>query len=237
MSVLPVPSPEPRKNSTGSPLPLENGDRLTRVEFEQRYEGMPQVKKAELIEGIVYMGSPVRHRAHGKPHVILSGWLAYYLSKTPGIEPSDNATMRLDDESEPQPDLLLLWPAAIGGQSKISDDDYIEGPVELVAEIASSSVSLDMHAKLQTYRKHGVREYLVWRVRDKAIDWFTLRDGHYQPLKPDSEGILRSEVFPGLWLDPTALIRFDLPRLFQVLDAGTATAEHADFVARLRSVA
>jgi Uma2 family endonuclease len=143
--------------------------------------------------------------------------------------------MRLGDENEPQPDLLLRWPSAVGGLSKITDDDYIEGPVELAAEIASSSVSLDMHKKLETYRQNGVREYLVWRVRDAAVDWFSLRDGHYEPLKPDNAGIIHSEVFPGLWLDPAALIRLDLPRLFQVLDAGTATAEHADFLTKLRS--
>jgi Uma2 family endonuclease len=234
MSVAPSqPSPDPRRSGKSS-VPLETGDRLTRVEFERRYAAMPQVKKAELIGGIVYMASPVRHRSHGRPHIILAGWLAYYLSKTPGVDPSDNATLRLDEDSEPQPDLLLRWPQSAGGRSKLSDDDYIEGPVEFVAEIASSSVSLDMHAKLETYRRHGVREYLVWRVRDSAVDWFAFREGRYEPIKADGQGILRSELFPGLWLDPAALVRGDLPGLFKVLDTGCAIPEHAAFVEKVR---
>ena len=51
------------KTTTGSKppriLPLEHGDHLTREEFERRYEAMPHVRKAELIEGVVYMPSPV----------------------------------------------------------------------------------------------------------------------------------------------------------------------------------
>jgi len=213
---------------------LENGDRLTRAEFERRYSAMPQVKKAELIEGIVYMPSPVRFVQHGRPHALLLTWLGYYVAKTPGLTDfADNATLRLDDENEPQPDLLLRLPERIGGRSIISEDGYLQGPVEFVAEVAASSVSLDMHRKLDTYLRHGVREYLVWRVDDLAVDWFALRGGLYESLRPDDEGLLRSEIFPGLGLDPAALLRGNLPRLFQVVDAGAASPEHAAFVERL----
>jgi Uma2 family endonuclease len=229
------PGPLPSPASVNPPPPLENGDRLDRAEFERRYDAMPELKKAELIGGIVFMGSPVRHRRHGRPHVYLAGWLAYYLAKTPGVDPSDNATMRLDDENEPQPDLLLRFPPAAGGQSKISEDDYIEGAVEFAAEIASSSVSIDTHLKLETYRRHGVREYLIWRVLDGAVDWFALRGDRYEPLKADDHTIIRSELFPGLWLDVPALLRGDLPTLFQLLDTGCATPEHAAFVEKLRA--
>jgi hypothetical protein len=215
---------------------LENGDRLTRAEFERRYQAMPHVKKAELIGGIVYMTSPVRHSYHGFQHVILSGWLAYYLSKTPGVQPSDNATLRLDEQTEPQPDLLLRIPESAGGRSKVSEDGYLEGPVELVAEIAASTVSLDAHAKLEAYRRHGVREYLVWRVDDAALDWFVLRDDRYEPLLPQEKGWLHSEVFPGLWLDPAALIAGDMTAVFRPLDAGATTTDHAAFVERLKGV-
>jgi Uma2 family endonuclease len=215
--------------------PLENGDRLTRAEFERRYEAMPDLKKAELIEGVVYMGSPVRARKRGGPHAAIITWLGSFWAATPGVLVFDNATIRLDLDNEPQPDVALLIDPARGGQARISDDDYIEGAPELVVEIASSSVSFDLHDKLRVYRRNGVREYLTWRVLDDALDWRILREGQYEPLTPDDRGRLRSEVFPGLWLDPAALLRGDLNAVLAALGAGTASPEHAAFVDRLRS--
>ena len=213
--------------------PLEPGDQLTRDEFERRYEAMPHLKKAELIEGVVYMPSAVRHRRHGRPHCNLIGWLYDYWKKTPGVEGGDNSSVRLDLVNEPQPDALLLIDPACGGQARISADDYIEAAPELVAEVAASSASYDLHTKLEAYRRNGVREYIVWRTLDQAIDWFILRGERYEPLAAGPDGVLRSEVFPGLWLDPTALIRGDQERLTMVLQEGLATSQHADFVARL----
>jgi Uma2 family endonuclease len=224
---------EPNDSPNSQIPPLEAGDRLTRAEFERRYEAMPHLKKAELIEGVVYMPSPVRLRRHGKPHAHLIGWLVAYETGTPGVETGDNSTARLDLDNEPQPDALLLIDPARGGQARVSDDDYVEEAPELVGEVASSSVSYDLHTKLNVYRRNGVREYLVWRVVDREIDWFVLRDGQYERQKPDAAGYLRSEVFPGLWLDPVALVRGDLPRLMAVLQQGLASPEHAAFVARL----
>ena len=215
--------------------PLENGDKLTRAEFERRYEAMPHLKKAELIEGVVYVPSPVRHRYHGHPHIHLANWLGHYEAGTPGVEASDNSTVRLDLDNEPQPDGLLFIDPACGGQALIDADGYIEGAPELVAEVASSSVSYDLHAKLRVYRRNGVREYLVWRTLDQAIDWFVLRAGQYQRLEPDANGILRSEVFPGLWLDPLAMVRQDAGRVHEVLQMGLADATHANFVAKLQA--
>lgn len=217
----------------GRPPPLENGDRLTRAEFERRYEAMPQVKKAELIEGVVHMPSPVRHRRHGRPHVHLAGWLVAYEAATPGVEAGDNSTARLDLDNEPQPDLLLFIDPARGGQVRISPDDYIEGAPELVAEVAASNVSIALNAKLHVYRRNGVREYIVWRVLDGAIDWFILREGRYEGLQPGPDGVYRSEVFPGLWLDATALLRGDLAGVLAVVQRGAASPEHAAFLARL----
>jgi Uma2 family endonuclease len=214
-------------------LPLEPGDRLTRDEFERRYDAMPELKKAELIEGVVYMPLPVRHRPHGRPHLHLAGWIAVYESATRGVEGSDNSTARLDLGNTPQPDLLLLIDPARGGQARISADEYIEDAPELVAEVAASSASYDLHSKLDVYLRNGVREYIVWRVLDRAIDWFVRRDGRYERLAPDPDGILGSEVFPGLWLDPEALVRGDLARVLSVVQQGTASPEHAAFVARL----
>jgi Uma2 family endonuclease len=202
---------------------LENGDQLTRDEFERRYAALPQVKKAELVEGIVYMPSPVSLVRHGTPHAYLTGWLVHYVAATPGVEVGDNATVRLDLDNEPQPDAVLLVEPGRGGNARISEEGYIEGAPELVAEVAASSVSIDLHAKFRIYRRNGVREYLVWRVQDQTLDWFVLRAGDYQRLLPDAAGVLRSEVFPGLWLDAAALLRGDLAAVLQVLQRGLAS--------------
>lgn len=133
-------------------------------------------------------------------------------------------------DNEPQPDGMLLIDPAFGGQATISDDDYVEGPPEWVGEISASSASFDLHTKKTVYRRNGVREYVVWRVLDKQIDWFVLRDGDFVLLQPDAAGILKSEVFPGLWLDPAALIAGDMQRVLAVLQEGLASPEHAAFI-------
>jgi len=230
---IPMTTSTPSASSRAKVPPLENGDVLTRAEFERRYEAMPHLKKAELIEGVVYVPSPVRHRAHSHPHIHLTGWLVQYEAGTPGVEAGDNGTIRLDLDNEPQPDALLFIDPACGGQARIDADDYIEGAPELVAEVASSSASYDLHVKLRVYRRNGVREYIVWRVLEQELDWFVLRDGQYARLSVDAEGLLKSEVFPGLWLDPAALLRGDLATVLAVVQRGLASPEHAAFVARL----
>lgn len=220
---------------SGEPVPsLEMGDHLTRAEFERRYWATPGLKKAELIEGVVYMPSPVSRR-HGRPHLWLGGWLTHFVSQTPGLDAADNATVRFDELNEPQPDLLLAIEASSGGQARVDEDDYFFGPPELIAEIAVSSVSYDLHSKLRVYQREGVREYLVWRTRDREIDWFQLRDGKFVPIASDASGIVKSTVFPGLWLDRAALLGGDLSRVFEVLQQGIHSPEHAQFVAALRA--
>ena len=225
---------EPQSTEEAIPA-LENGDRLSRAEFERRYEAMPHLRKAELIEGVVYMPSPVRLHRHGRPHGHLIGWLAAYEARTPGLFLADNSTVRLDLDNEPQPDVLLLVDPERGGQARISDDDYVEGAPEMVAGIAVSSASYDTNAKKKVYRRNGVREYLVWRVLDREIDWFVLREGSYEKLAKDDSGILKSEIFPGLWLDPEALLRGDLATVLDTLQEGLKSAEHQGLVERLGS--
>lgn len=223
-----------RFSSENGVSPLENGDRLTRAEFERRFEAMPQVKKAELIEGIVYIPSPPRFFQHGQPNAHVVGWLGTYEASTLGMLVADSTTVRLDLDNEVQPDALFLIDPAHGGQVRLSADEYIEGAPELVAEVAASSVSIDLNTKLHVYRRNGVREYIVWRVLDRQIDWFVLRNEQYQRQEPDGQGLLRSEVFPGLWLDPAALVRGDMVRVLSVLQKGLASPEHRTFVARLQ---
>ncbi|MCU0981727.1 MAG: Uma2 family endonuclease [Pirellulaceae bacterium] len=219
------------------PLPtvpaLEAGDQLTRDEFERRYAAMPALKKAELIEGVVYMPSPVRVRRHGSPHAKIIGWLIHYQARTPGVEVADNAAARLDMDNEPQPDAMLFIAPELGGQVRISPDDYVEAAPELVAEVASSSASYDLNTKRHAYRRSGVQEYIVWRVLEQQLDWFILRGGRYEPLAADDRGLVRSATFPGLWLDPAALLRGDLAATLQILDEGLSTPEHAAFATRL----
>ena len=223
---------------TAKVLPLlENGDRLDAEEFLRRYERMPDVKKAELVNGVVYMASPVR-LVHALPHSDVGIWLGIYRVNTPGVLSPDNVTFRLTKKNTVQPDMMLCTESKRGGKSQASKNDYVIGSPELAAEVAASSVGLDAGPKREIYRKHGVAEYVLWRVEDEAIDWWTLRDGHYQALEPDAaDGLLKSVVYPGLWLDKPAMLRGDMPAVLAALQLGLASPGHAEFVAKLQQSA
>jgi Uma2 family endonuclease len=226
-------SVEPGLNSSDRLPPLESGDRLSRLEFERRYTAMPHIKKAELVEGIVYVASPLRFKSHGKPHGRLIIWLGNYQISTPGVELGDNSTVRLDLDNEPQPDVVLLIDEKCGGQAHLSEDDYIEGAPELVAEVAASSAANDLHDKKKAYRRNGVREYIVWQTLDDRLDWFSLQNDEYVTLVADEAGIIKSRVFPGLWLDVPALLAGEMNAVLAVLQQGLNSPEHAAFVRQL----
>ena len=213
--------------------PLVNGDKLTRYEFERRYNAMPHLKKAELIEGIVYMAAALRFKSHGEPHGQIITWLGTYAAMTPNVSMGDNPTVRLDLDNEPQPDVVLLINPEAGGQTQLSDDDYIEGAPELIVEIAASSVAIDLHAKKQAYRRNGVKEYIVWQVLDRQLSWFYLEEGEYLELLADHDGIMRSQVFPGLWLAVAELLAGNMPSVLTILQSGWQSPEHAAFVQKL----
>ncbi len=200
MSVLTHPAAKPvaLPAQTGEVPPLESGDRLTRAEFLRRYDAMPDVKKAELIEGVVYVPSPVRQKYHGRQHHHLLTWIGNYEAGTPGVEGGDNSTVLLDLDNAPQPDGVLFIQPDHGGHVKINEDGYIEGAPDLVAAVAASSVSYDLHDKLNAYRRNGVREYVVHRVFESKVDWFVLKEGRFEALAPSADGLLRSVIFPGL---------------------------------------
>jgi len=99
--------------------PLQGGDRLSAEEFERRYNAMPELKKAELINGVVYMPSPVIFEDHGGPHFDLIGWLGLYRMATPGVRGGDNSTLRLPLANRPQPDACLIVLPSHGGQVRI----------------------------------------------------------------------------------------------------------------------
>ena len=219
-----------RKGQTTATVPpLENGDRLTRAEFERRYHAMPHVKKAELIEGVVYMPSPVHYKKHGAPHARVVAWLGLYVASTPHLDFADNTTVRLDNDNEPQPDALLRIDEQAGGTSKGTDDDYLEGPPELVVEIAASSASYDLHAKRHVYQRNGVKEYVVWRMLESQLTWFYLDEGVYEPLETEA-GVIHSRTFPGLCLKVDALLNGDLAGVLSTLQGCLGGEEHQAFV-------
>jgi Uma2 family endonuclease len=193
---------------TDALVSLESGDHLTREEFHRRYCARPDIKKAELIDGVVYVPSPVRSRQHGRPHGLVVTWLGVYVSLTPDVFLDDNSTIYLDARVEVQPD-AFLWRPALGGGFE-TEDGYFEGVPQLIVEVAASSVSYDLHEKKEAYRRNGVGEYLVWRVLDEAIDWFRLRDGQYVPIDPDADGVIESQQFPGLRLHVPSMLAGDL---------------------------
>jgi Uma2 family endonuclease len=211
---------------------LQAGDHLSRAEFERRYAAMPQVRKAELVEGIVYMPSPV-YVQHGEPHANVMGWLFGYKLATPGVRLADNTSVRLDFDNEVQPDAILFRDCEYGGQCRVSVEGFVVGSPELVIEVASSTVSFDMNTKLRVYRRNGVPEYLVLLAQEERAVWHVLTEGEYRVMVPDEQGILRSQIFPGLWLHPEHFWAGDLAGLMAVLDQGLSSQEHADFVAAL----
>jgi Uma2 family endonuclease len=228
-SAAPIVRPEDRTSARTAPL-LEPGDRLSREEFERRYERMPDVKKAELIEGIVYMPSPIRVEHHAYPQIDLAGWLWVYASETPSVRCACTPTVRLDLDNEPQPDLVLHKLPTKGGQTRISTDDYIEGAPELVVEMVGSSSAYDLHQKKGAYRRNGVREYLAWIAGEQRLVWWELRDGEYHEILPQADALLKSGVFPGLWLDAQALLRGDKKIVLATLRKGLDSPEHAAFL-------
>jgi len=235
MSTPTVPDSGPLQNVpyAAAAIPcLQAGDELSRDEFERRYSAMPNVKKAELIEGIVYMPSPVSHDRHGEPHLNLAGLFATYMWQTKGVRGGDNTTVRLDLANEPQPDLLLFIDPGCGGRVRLVDG-FIEGSPELVAEVSSSSVSIDLKSKFRSYHRNQVQEYLVWRVDDQAVDWFRLAGSEYVCIVPDARGWLKSVALPGLWLDAAALVRGDMEAVLAALNAGLGDESHREFVAAL----
>jgi Uma2 family endonuclease len=215
------------------PPPLENGARLMAPEFLRRYEAMPEVKKAELIEGIVYM-PPLVSADHSQPDSLIQTWLGTYAAMTPGVECFTNTTVLLGPRNTPQSDACLCLKPGRGGQTRFNEKKYLVGAPELIAEVAATSASLDLGDKLEAYAVSGVREYVVWRTLEAGIDWFTLEDAEYLARKPDARGLLRSLVFPGLILDVNALLAMELATVLAVLRRGLASASHKTFAANLR---
>ncbi|HZL35171.1 MAG TPA: Uma2 family endonuclease [Tepidisphaeraceae bacterium] len=211
-------------------VPLHNGDRLTQDEFHRRYQSSPEKVKAELIEGTVYMASPVGLR-HGDLHFSFSALLGAYQAASFGTRGSDNATIVLGAQSEPQPDLHLRLTPECGGRSR-EQRGVLHGPPELVIEIAHSSRAVDLHGKRRDYQRAGVLEYLVLLVEEQQLQTFDFST-QLQP-RAHAGGIYRSTAFPGLWIHTAAVLSGDLPRAMRTLNKGIQSPDHAAFVKRLK---
>jgi Uma2 family endonuclease len=211
--------------------PLVAGERLDRATFHERYEAMPPETRAELIGGVVVMMSPMRNE-HGDFTRLLSGWLWHYQLGVRGLKGGDASTVLLAEDSEPEPDLNLRMRPEYGGQTRI-EDGYIAGAPELIIEVARSTKATDLGPKRIDYERAGVLEYVVVTLDPDEVHWFVRRGDRFAPLPPGPNGIYRSEVFPGLWLDPKALFAEDVDALLVTLERGKATPEHAAFAAAL----
>ncbi len=214
-----------------APLPLVDGERMTHAEFRRRDALLPEGKWAELIGGIVHMVFGA-HFEHATSDSALGAWLYVYTQSTPGVLSATNLSTVLGDDTEVQPDQQLLIPEALGGRSRLVGGKVI-GPPELVVEVSQSTRSKDLGPKKAQYEKAGVAEYLFIGLGPDEARWFALADGRYEAIAPEADGSLRSRAFPGLWLDPKALLAGDGAAMFAALGRGLASPEHARFVAEL----
>ena len=212
-------------------VPLVAGDFLSRDEFLHRWEAMPQLKRAELIRGVVYMPSPVS-RPHGSMETNVAAWLGLYKAYTPGCEAGNNMTWLMLEEESPQPDTSLWVLPESGGQSR-SKGEYASGAPEFLVEVCLSRTAYDLHQKLEVYEEAGVQEYLAVLMRERQVRWHRLSRRRFKVVPAPADGIYCSAVFPGLWLDAAALLAGDLARVVTVLQQGIAAPEHDAFVKRL----
>ncbi len=199
----------PRRRPAGSIAnpALESGMRLSAEEFDRRYALTGDCIKAELVQGVVYVASPVRIDEHARPAARLTTWVDGYAIHHPGTAAAAEGSLYLSSADHVQPD-AMLWKTG-GGSARIGSDSYMHGAPELAVEIAASSASYDLHFKKESYRHAGVQEYVVWVTEDDRIFWFALEGGEYVELQPDADGWTHSRVFPGLRLHIERLLNGD----------------------------
>jgi Uma2 family endonuclease len=196
--------------------------RLDQPTFHALYEAMPSGVRAELIHGVVHMPSPlgVDHSDGLLPILI---WLDYYAERSGRpVQVADGATVILDSRTEVQPDALLR--VVEGGQTQVRGG-FIVGPPELVVEVSRSTRYVDLGPKLDEYARAGVREYVVRTIGPDQLLWHLLVDGRLIEQRPGADGLYRSSTFPGLWLDPIALLHGHRAQLRTAIDRGLAAVQ------------
>ena len=226
----PITQPEERQQRA----PLNSGDRLSRAEFERRYAMYPEIKKAELIEGVVVVSSPV-HAQHSEPHADINTVLGFYCAHTPGLRLANNQSFVIDEDNELQPDLCVRFQAALGGRVQESEEGLYIGVPEFVVEVAASSASYDLHNKLNVYRRNGVQEYLVLLAYERETRFFRLSGGEYVEVGPEEDGVLRSQVLPGFQFRSDWFWEGRMSELLQLVQEGVGSPEHKAFAAKLEA--
>jgi Uma2 family endonuclease len=229
---------------------LYDGDQLTSEEFLRRYEADPYVVRAELLQGVVHINArrvvidgkervmpPISGEGHSGPQAKVIALMSVYAAQTPGLEVHGPTTVHVSTLNNPEPDALLRILPEYGGASSLGEDDYIDGPPELLVEISNTTGARDLSIRFDAYEAEGVKEYLVWRTNKNEMHWFVLRRKKYVPLVGDTNGVLKSETFPGLWLDVPQLLANDMAAALATLQQGLASPGHAAFVAKLQATA
>ena len=212
---------------------LITGERMDVEEFLCRWDELPYLKNAELIDGIVYVPSPLS-LDHGSLDTLILWWLTQYAHATPGCKAGNNVTWLMLDSS-PQPDAFLRVLPSRGGQSR-DEKRYCAGAPELAVEICLTSTEVDFGPKLRLYQRAGVREYITIEIFGKRIVWRKLENAVYVAQQIPPDGVLRSQVFPGLWLDVAALWNDDGTKMLAALNAGLSSEDHQLVAERLSRV-
>jgi len=216
--------------------PLQGGERMRRNEFERRFDATPGLKRAELVEGTVWIPPQMGEVRYGSARMALIGLIGSYCAATPGVSGGAHGHIRLDAVNMPQPDVSVHLGKAYGGQSRIDADGYLEGAPEFVADVVRQRAEWPT-GRVEALRRNGVREFAVWRVDDCLIDWFVVRDGKQERLEMGADGVYRSRVLPGLWVDPVALLTDERARAMAVMRQGIASPEQGEFIERLKRAA
>ena len=214
------------------------GDRLSRAEFVSAGQSDPdRYQFAERIDGrLVMNAASVRREGHGRPNSRIVGLLVAYEVETPGVEVGDNSTAQIDDDHDPQPDAYLLVLPEYGGQVEFTESDFIRNAPEMIVEIAGHSLATDLGRKKAIYEADGCREYLVWATDERRFYCFRNGTGGFEEVSGGThDGVFRSVVFPGLWIDMKALLADDLRAAMTTLRRGLESTEHAAFASELAS--
>jgi len=249
-SAAQITKPKPNGQPEAIP-PLRDGDRMDVDEFLRRYAADPVVHSAELLQGVVHITRwrevhngkemivpPISAGGHATPDNHLQTILGVYAAHTPGVASHSSVTTILPSKTTGlEPDAVLRILPECGGGSTIEADNFVHGAPELIAEISFTSGARDFGKKFDAYQADGVPEYLVWRTAEQEIHWFALKRKKYVALKPHVDGTLRSEQFPGLWLDVPALLAGEMAKVLATLQQGIASPEHAAFVTKLQKAA
>jgi Uma2 family endonuclease len=188
---------------------------MTRQEFHAAYANYEGLARVELIEGVVYLPSPISLAGHARPQSLVLFWLNAFAAAQPAVEAVGPASVLLDDQNEPEPDAMLLRTTP----GWLNEEGFLVKIPELAVEIANSSRSRDLHQKLRAYERNGIAEYVVWRVSDGEIDWFELREGRYVKRAADASGMIESREFPGLVMDVPAMLAMDRAKVLAALKA------------------